>query len=291
MVFAFRIFTSLVAAQVMGRIFGIFDIGGGLSYKCNAFKTGTSFGILSHSKSSHTITRCSFQSPSRMIRAPESHRQPSHDAIMQESAPFVPATMPDALATFFSSKDIHGPRLVTILLLVFMIQRIQMGWTSLSTPLDDLGVAMSAIIFWWFQEHFMHKHLLHSNFNWIGKQIHHEHHEKPYHHVSIDPAPLMLGWFTIVHLLLRYVLELPLHLTLTASITYGIAGLFYEWTHYIVHTRVRFPRGSYWEHVKNHHARHHLVNNNHWFAFSLTQIDDIFGTNPKVSEVSRTRIS
>jgi Fatty acid hydroxylase superfamily len=204
----------------------------------------------------------------------------------------VPTTMSEAIVTFFASKDYHGPRLVVLLLLGLIIQRIHIGWTVSNTlsPLDDICIAMCSIVFWWFQEHFMHKHLLHSKINWIGKHIHHQHHERPYHHISIDPAPLMLGWFIVVRLFLQFVVALPIHLLLSATIAYGVAGLFYEWSHYIVHTRVRFPHGSYWEHIKNHHARHHLVDSKHWFSFSVTQIDDIFGTNPNVSIVAKQKI-
>jgi Fatty acid hydroxylase superfamily len=288
----------MVALQCMyGRSFA-FDIGSRGCHECDAYRRGAPCSLWTNSII--IFPNLSFLS-SMSHREP---RQPVHLTKLRMSRTWlpkvmatlpeqyeltaskhrVPTTMSGAIKLFFSSKDIHGPRLVVVLLLEFLVQRIQLGWPSAVTPWDDLGVAMIAVLFWWLQEHVMHKNLLHSDYNWIGQRIHQEHHEKPYHHVSIDPAPLMLGWFTIVHLLLRYGLGLPLHLALTATMAYGVAGLFYEWTHFIVHTRVRFPHGSYWEHVKNHHARHHLVNNSYWFAFSLTQVDDIFGTNPPVSK-------
>jgi Fatty acid hydroxylase superfamily len=255
----------------------------------DAYRTGATFSPLTNSYSIRLSNR-SFLSASMKLpiswtnllaTLPEQYERTA-------STQIVPTTMFGAIASFFASKDIHGPRLVLVLLVGFLMQRLQIGWTSAVTPWDDIGVAMCALVFWWFQEHVMHKYLLHSEYDWMGKRIHQEHHEKPYHHVSIDPAPLMIAWFTIVHVLLR--LALPLHLALTATMAYGIAGLFYEWTHFIVHTRVRFSHGSYWEHVKNHHARHHLVNNSYWFAFSLTAIDDIFGTNPSVSAVPKNTL-
>jgi hypothetical protein len=300
----FYALATLVTAQIIRSSF-MADFSNNFSNQCYAYRTGTSFQLL---RRRHVrFTKRSFTSPISLLEP----LKPVHGTTMLSmsminlpkvivtlpeqykqvtSTKIVPTTMSEALATFFLSKDIHGPRLVVVLLLGFILQRVQIGWTGNMAPWDDIGVAFSVILFWLLQEHVMHKYLLHSNFNWIGKCIHQEHHERPYHHVSIDPAPLIVGWFAVVHLLLRYVLMLPPHLALTTTIAYGIAGLFYEWTHYIVHTRVRFRHGSYWEHVKNHHARHHLVNNNHWFAFSLTQIDDIFGTNPKVSEVSKSRV-
>jgi hypothetical protein len=174
-------------------------------------------------------------------------------------------------------------------------------WLSSSQPLlqsfinglEELGVAGTAIVFWWFQEHVLHQKLLHApaHMNWIGKEIHVQHHNQPYYHISIDPAPIMIGWLTVVFLLLRFGLSwiLPLHFIYTATIAYGMAGLFYEWTHFIVHTKVRFPTQSFWTKVKNHHARHHLINHDNYFAFTITQMDDLFGTNPDVTKVPRLK--
>jgi hypothetical protein len=117
----------------------------------------------------------------------------------------------------------------------------------LSLPLTafDPILFMGAIVFWWFQEHAMHKHLLHSRFDWYGKRVHEKHHLKPYFHTSLDPAWLMVTWLLTVFVMLKCVL--PLRWALTTAIGYAGAGLFYEWSHYIVHTRVRFAKGSYWQ--------------------------------------------
>jgi Fatty acid hydroxylase superfamily len=196
----------------------------------------------------------------------------------------VPTTMSEAISTFFMIEEYPGPRYVSVLLLGLVLHRIQLGGYNV---VNEFFFAMISMIAWWFQEHIMHKYVLHSNFNWIGKHIHERHHQKPYHHISIDAAPLMIIWLTVVHLFLRYSGLLPYPIALTMTIAYGIAGLFYEWAHYIVHTKVRFSPGSYWRHIKSHHARHHQCNHDYWFAFSMTQIDDLFGTNPNPSQVLR----
>mmetsp|Transcript_12194 Transcript_12194/g.29618 ORF Transcript_12194/g.29618 Transcript_12194/m.29618 type:complete len:100 (-) Transcript_12194:649-948(-) len=88
----------------------------------------------------------------------------------------------------------------------------------------------------------------------------------------------MLGWLVVAHVMLR--LMLPLPLALSATFAYAAAGLWYEYLHFIVHTRVRFRPNSYWEKMKSHHSRHHLVNENYWLGFSLPVIDTWMGTNP-----------
>ena len=130
----------------------------------------------------------------------------------------------------------------------------------------------------------MHGNLLHSEIDWMGKQIHNEHHKKPYFHISIDSPELVLGWLFTVHLVLRLILPLPL--AISATIGYSSAGLFYEWAHYIVHTRVK-PKGRFFRKMRDHHIRHHLVNEKYWLGFSIPEIDDLFGTNPPLEKARK----
>mmetsp|Transcript_21158 Transcript_21158/g.36135 ORF Transcript_21158/g.36135 Transcript_21158/m.36135 type:complete len:115 (+) Transcript_21158:1-345(+) len=99
------------------------------------------------------------------------------------------------------------------------------------------------------------------------------------------------------------------HLCLSATIGYSLAGLVYEWSHYIVHTKVK-PRiipptsPSYqqfsilerriiqpimkgYAKMRDNHIRHHLIDDRYWYAFSVTEMDDLFGTNPNVKDVKR----
>ena len=216
----------------------------------------------------------------------------------------VPTTLNEALRIFFMSSQYHGPRLIVVFLSILFYQRIEllgspvavtssmMDQSQLLNVLKEISVAGIAILFWWIQEHVLHQRLLHSqHFHWIGKDIHVQHHNQPYYHISIDSASIMISWLMIVHLVLRFGLGtiLPLPFIYTATIAYGIAGLFYEWTHFIVHTKVRFATNSFWTKVRDHHARHHLINHDNYFAFTITQIDDLFGTNPDVTKVPRLK--
>ena len=188
----------------------------------------------------------------------------------------VPTTMPAAIRRFFFGKD-AGPILVVASIASFVHSRLILAPLSAT----DFVAFSASILFWWFQEHVMHGTLLHSTFDWMGKRIHQAHHERNYFHVSIDSPELIMGWLLAVHFLLR--MALPLPVALSATVGYAMAGLFYEWAHYIVHTKVK-PRGSFMKRMRDNHIRHHQIDDRYWLAFSIPSIDDLFGTNPSVKE-------
>lgn len=192
----------------------------------------------------------------------------------------IPNNMQDALNRFFLGPD-HGPICVLGMLAFMSAWRLSLAAV---TPVDIATFAGMAL-FWCFQEHFIHEKLLHSNYNWMGKEIHENHHAKPYFNVSIDPAWLMIAWLSTAHVLFRVALP-SLPLALSATLGYASAGLVYEWAHYIVHTRVK-PPNAFWKRVRDNHIRHHLVDDRYWLSFTLPLVDDIFGTNPSVDDVKR----
>ena len=193
----------------------------------------------------------------------------------------VPKTLSEALRVFFFSKDGLGPMLISATLLLLCYYRI----TAVGplTPLDG-WTAVTTTIFWVFQEHVLHDKVLHSSWNWMGKDIHQGHHDKPYFHISIDPPALMITWMIAAHLLLKAILPWPL--ALTATVAYATAGLYYEWSHYIVHTKVP-PPNRLARQMRDNHMRHHCVDHRYWLAFSLPLVDDWMGTNPDVRDVQQ----
>lgn len=199
---------------------------------------------------------------------------------IDEPSSQVPSTMPDALRRFFLGKE-RGPLLCLALILCMAYARIGL---AMDITMADIIALSGSVIFWWFQEHFIHGALLHSEFDWAGKRIHAAHHENDYFTVSIDPAWLMFGWLCVAHGIFRCVLPLPV--ALSATVGYASAGLFYEWAHYIVHTRVK-PQNGFTKRMRDNHVRHHLVNDRYWLSFSIPAIDNIFGTNPPVSQAKR----
>lgn len=191
----------------------------------------------------------------------------------------VPKTLRDAYRRFFFGPD-YGP----ILIVASIAMLIAMRWLN-ATPLtlgDSLGFLFS-VAFWSIQEHIIHDKLLHSNFDWQGKQIHKDHHEKTYFHISIDPLWLICSWLSIVFCLVCVIGRplIPFPIGLSIVIGYAMSGLCYEWCHYIVHTKVQ-AKNKYFRKVKQHHIKHHLVNDKYWFGFCVPMIDDVFGTNPDV---------
>jgi hypothetical protein len=205
-----------------------------------------------------------------------------------------PTTLKEAFRVFFLDKY-HGPRLAALSVTALTAWRCYLAATSVSAlasasmalGVTDVAAFSTAVVFWWVQEHVLHLHVLHSKADWMGKEIHEGHHANPYFHISIDPAGLIMSWFLTVHLIFSAILPLPI--ALSATVGYATAGLFYEWAHFIVHTKVRFRKQSYWSRMKDHHIRHHLVDDRYWLGFSVPMIDDLFRTNPNVQEVKRAR--
>jgi hypothetical protein len=90
------------------------------------------------------------------------------------------------------------------------------------------------------------------------------------------------------------------HLCLSATIGYSLAGLVYEWSHYIVHTKVQPPSSSpsssllsplmkWYTKMRENHMQHHLIDSRYWYAFSVTQMDDLFWTNPDCMELKEKK--
>ena len=211
-----------------------------------------------------------------------------------EEAESVPSTWSHALQRFFIQEP--GPPLVLLSISGFVYNRIQ---SSIPFSISELSIFASSIIIWWIQEYVFHRILLHSAFQWIGKSIHQKHHGKKYFHISIDPPELLLGWLFTAHFVLKSIL--PWNFCLSATIGYALAGLVYEWSHYIVHTKVRPPSAiassgtlslsetlaRLFSQMRDNHMRHHLVDDRYWYAFSVPAMDDLFDTNPNVKEVRK----
>eukprot|EP00877_Chromochloris_zofingiensis_P009605 jgi/Chrzof1/4899/Cz15g03180.t1 len=120
--------------------------------------------------------------------------------------------------------------------------------------------------------------MLHTDFDWYGKQVHETHHQKPYYHISIDP-PELIGAVMGTAALVFWLVFAGGPLYLTATATYYIMGLHYEWVHYVVHTRW-VPDSKWYKAVRRHHMLHHCRNEDYWLSFSIPAVDQLFGTRP-----------
>jgi len=190
-------------------------------------------------------------------------------------AEVVPRTLNDCVRLFASYSS---PRLIAAGILLLVAARAQSP-----VSLQDLLVVMTVAAFWALQEWALHAKALHSDFDWFGRTIHTSHHEKPYHHVSIDGPDLVLGMMGLSFCVF-WLLFGGSATSLTASATYFTCGLLYEWTHFIVHTHY-VPTSKLGRHVRQHHMQHHCRNEDFWLAFTVPAIDQLFRTAPLPSSV------
>ncbi|CAM9754519.1 unnamed protein product [Choristocarpus tenellus] len=182
----------------------------------------------------------------------------------------VPCTLPEAVDTFLGHST---PRLIVSGVAVTFIAR---------TAACPLGVADAMALpvvaaGWSIQEWAIHRFLLHGFEEWLGYEVHKNHHDLPFYHVSLDPPDLVIAWTIAAATIFFVVLPAPLSLTVLGC--YMTMGLVYEWTHYIVHTRV-VPQSKLWKALKRHHTLHHLKDDSCWLAFTVPPLDTILGTVP-----------
>jgi hypothetical protein len=251
-------------------------------------------------KSSSTTTSTSADSNTAAAKSTTTKQR------QQEEEEVIPSTWSEAIHRFFLGKDI-GPLLVVLTISTFIYQRYEL--LSINPPsITELSIFITSILFWWVQEYFIHRVLLHSTYNWFGKSYHRQHHHRNYYHVAIDPPELLLGWLFTAHFIIRMVIlpnQHQHHLCLSATIGYSLAGLVYEWSHYIVHTKVQPPSSSsssssspslsssllmkWYTKMRENHMQHHLIDSRYWYAFSVTQMDDLFWTNPDCMELKEKK--
>ena len=60
--------------------------------------------------------------------------------------------------------------------------------------------------------------------------------------------------------------------------------------HYIVHTRY-LPTSRLGKRIRMHHLLHHTRSEAHWLAFTVPQVDALFGTNPQPASVRMSEMA
>ena len=106
------------------------------------------------------------------------------------------------------------------------------------------------------------------------------------HHADPRDIPLVfIPWQVLAKLIPVYVavalLAFPrIGLGLTALVTLGVLGMFYEWTHYLIHSDYK-PRTRAYRAVWRNHRLHHYKNEHYWFTVtSAGTADRVLGTYP-----------
>jgi sterol desaturase/sphingolipid hydroxylase (fatty acid hydroxylase superfamily) len=195
----------------------------------------------------------------------------------------------EAIRVFFSRKS---PRRLAKIAATSWAARLVLGPPG---P-RDLLAATAAIAVWPVQEWLLHKYVLHLEPRTVGgiridpafARAHRDHHAEPRDidktllppKVIRDALPVTAGLWLLAFGASRA--------ALTGMATYTTMTLFYEWTHFIVHTNVK-PRTRYGERVRRNHRLHHFRDEHNWFAFTLPLIDRLFGTDPDPATITRSR--
>ena len=104
------------------------------------------------------------------------------------------------------------------------------------------------------QEWLIHAYLFHGAVDWFGRRIHEAHHRAPYHHIALDGPEIAVP--VILLATAMFWAALGPALGVCAALGYVGQGLFYQFTHYVVHTRA-VPRARFWRRVRQHHLQHH----------------------------------
>jgi sterol desaturase/sphingolipid hydroxylase (fatty acid hydroxylase superfamily) len=117
-----------------------------------------------------------------------------------------------------------------------------------------------------------------------AKRLHAEHHDMAYYHICIDDWQAAVPGGGTLSALLASVLvaaRVPHPLLLTVMFYYFAMGFTYEFLHYFSHTRVN-SRG-WLRTIKQHHMKHHLVDDSSCFAFTAPMVDTLLGTDIRSS--------
>lgn len=200
----------------------------------------------------------------------------------KSSSSHAPTTYREAWRVYWTHPS---PRIIALFILVVVIARVFSGsWQQI----DWLWLLL-ALLQWPLLEWFLHRYLLHAKpWRVLGREIvfdfahkHALHHEQPWRSEWV-----FLPWYVpamLSPLLLVAALMISPH-ALSFLIGLGLAALNYEWSHWLVHTRVR-PKNRYYQRLFKNHRLHHFRHEQYWFSFMWPALDRYLGTGPHESQI------
>ncbi len=114
---------------------------------------------------------------------------------------------------------------------------------------------------------------------------HREHHADPRDIPLVFIPWQVLAWSLPGYVVVALVAFPRLGLGLTFLAFLGLLGMFYEWTHYLIHSDYK-PRTRAYRAVWRNHRLHHYKNENYWFTVtSAGTADRVLGTHPDPATV------
>ncbi|RMG95370.1 MAG: fatty acid hydroxylase family protein [Deltaproteobacteria bacterium] len=178
----------------------------------------------------------------------------------------------------------RSPRLLVTAVAVFLGLRARLG----PPTVWDAAIVLALVAVHPLTEWLIHVFVLHARPKRIlGRKVdlalaryHRAHHRLPN-----DPRwqfiPIREGLLPalVVEIAAVWLLLPTWPLRLTALATMAGLGLWYEWIHYLVHSRYR-PRSRFIARLYRHHRLHHFKNEHYWFGVSMTSGDRLLGTMP-----------
>lgn len=179
--------------------------------------------------------------------------------------------------------NMRSARLIAAKLLLLVGVRAGLG----SFTFVDAIIFPSVVVFWSFQEWFLHKHLLHAKPRQVlGMTIdpdfarkHREHHRRPWDLDFIGLPTRVLAVTMPLNVLAWWALMPTLPQAVTGMAAFTAMALLYEWTHFLTHTTYR-PRSRFYAELCQAHRRHHFKNEHYWYGFTLPLVDKLLRTAP-----------
>lgn len=198
-------------------------------------------------------------------------------------------TLRGAAAIFARQRTAHSLGAVLFLVAGW---RLWLGGFSVWDPLlAAVLISVQPVTEWLihvFLLHFRPRRLGPITLDFVASADHRSHHADPhdptYWYIPIRTGVVGFAFVAgVAHLLL------PPGLAATAVFTALGLGLFYEWTHYLVHTSYR-PRGAWFRRLARHHRLHHFKNEHYWMGVTMHSGDVLLGTylDPTKVETSET---
>lgn len=182
-----------------------------------------------------------------------------------------------------------SPLLLILILLSFLAFRLT---SEQSFGSIEILLALGVMLYWPFQEWWMHRALLHlPPISWRGQsyemnfaRIHRLHHADPRDLELAFLPPAVVITSLIAFTSLFYWSSGSFERTATWMVAASLSTLTYEWVHFLTHTDYK-PRGSYYRRIWKLHRWHHYKNEHYWFSFTVPWVDQWFGTGPQPTEV------